>query len=324
MGLMSKLKNILFEEEEVEIPVIEKKVQKVEQPVYKELPKKEEQPAVNRSFYDDLEPVIKEEKRQEEINRSRVQEKTKETVSDREMFRSEKTFNFPAFDEDEFNNIAPKPRATNIMEHEKKEEAKRKEYKAPVKNSVKSSIRKEEIIVNDNRDRTKFKPSPIISPVYGILDKNYTPDEITSRTDSVLNRKLDVDSVRKKAFGTIEEQQEEILKEKTKEEKILEEKLEKARTIDELLKDSSDEVIEIEDTKEEDIKKYDVTSEIEEEIIEPSHSVNDINVTNDEEDAITSLDDVNVASKDNSVDDTLESDLFDLIDSMYENREDGE
>ena len=43
MGLVSKLKNILFEEEEVEIPVIEKKEKKPEVVrEYKELPKKEE------------------------------------------------------------------------------------------------------------------------------------------------------------------------------------------------------------------------------------------------------------------------------------------
>ena len=40
MGLVSKLKNILFEEEEVEIPVIEKKEKKQPEVVreYKEMP----------------------------------------------------------------------------------------------------------------------------------------------------------------------------------------------------------------------------------------------------------------------------------------------
>ena len=43
-----------------------------------------------------------------------------------------------------------------------------------------------------------------------------------------------------------------------------------------------------------------------------------------EEDAITSLDELTPKENTNTDDDTLESDLFDLIDSMYENREDGE
>ena len=67
MGLVSKLKNILFEEEEVEIPVIEKKEKKPEVVrEYKELPKKEEVKITNYQNYDNLEPVIREEKKMEE------------------------------------------------------------------------------------------------------------------------------------------------------------------------------------------------------------------------------------------------------------------
>ena len=32
-------------------------------------------------------------------------------------------------------------------------------------------------------EKKNFKPTPIISPVYGILDKNYTKDDIVSRDD---------------------------------------------------------------------------------------------------------------------------------------------
>ena len=42
MGLVNKLKNILFEEEEVEIPVIEKKEMVMSEPVVKRLDKKKE------------------------------------------------------------------------------------------------------------------------------------------------------------------------------------------------------------------------------------------------------------------------------------------
>ena len=41
-----------------------------------------------------------------------------------------------------------------------------------------------------------------------------------------------------------------------------------------------------------------------------------------EDDAVISLDHLDEPKEE--ADDTLESDLFDLIDSMYENREDGE
>lgn len=281
MGLMNKLKNILFEEEEVEIPVIDKKTKKVPEkvPVYREIPKNEE---IKKPDYNDLFNNLEEIKEPEVKREIEVDKSVSPQVSDREMFNHERTFNFPAFDEEEFDNLTPKPRHSNVLEHEKKKAEKKQEYKAPIK--------KEE-------DKVKFRPSPIISPVYGILDKNYTPDEITSRNNSDSARVLDVDSVRKKAFGVMEEVKEEepIVEEKNIEEKILEEKLEKARTIDELLKDSSDEVIPVnKDVEKEEIPNTDIIEDI-----EPKH-------------------------KENLEDDTLENDLFDLIDSMYENREDGE
>ena len=295
MGLINKLKNILFEEEEVEIPIIEKKENK--EPIYKEMPKKEETP-VKSSFYDDLQPVINEEKSMEEknIKEDKIVTNT-EKVSEREIFKSEKTFNFPAFDEEEFESMSPRQnlRPTNVLEHEKKVEAKRVEYKRPEK--------------KEEKPQTKFKPSPIISPVYGILDKNYTPDDITSREEEI-PRKLDVDSVRKKAFGELpKEKEEEIeLNEKSLDDQILEEKLEKARTIDELLKDSSDEVITLKDEKDEMIpdEYFEEEDDEEKEIKEEPKNL-------EEE-----------SKKEKDEDDTLESDLFDLIDSMYENREDGE
>lgn len=291
MSLVSKLKNILFEEEEIEIPIIEKKESK---PAEVSVPKKnfnepkKEEPVKNTDFKDffqeDLEnvkPVKKEEP---------VRYKEEETVSEREIFRSEKTFNFPAFDEEEFNNLTPKPRTTNVMEFEKRKSEKRQDYKAPLKKEEK-------------QEKAKFKPSPIISPVYGILDKNYTPDEITSRKDSANSRTLDVDSVRKKAFGSLEETKElKVIKDEEMEDKIFEERLEKARTIDELLNDSSDDIIDIKD---------DDNSVIEDK---------EINSFDD----VESLDDIKPKQEENGEEEAIESDLFDLIDSMYENREDGE
>ena len=287
MGLMSKLKNILFEEEEVEIPVLEKKESKSET-YSKELPKKEDKvPIFESNFYDEDEEakvntMIKEEAKNENQN--------KEEVSEREIFKSEKTFNFPAFDEEEFENFNPKPRETNILEREKR----KKEYIPP---------KKEEI------EEKKFHPSPIISPVYGILDKNYTPDEITNRETKEFSRKLDVDDVRKKAFGFNDIKEVKEI-EKTDEDKILEEKLEKAKTIDELLKESSDEVIDLN----EEIEEAD-TLELTQEI----NDLDDLEIQQEKEEVP-----VGEKSEGSLEDDEAESDLFDLIDSMYENREDGE
>lgn len=278
MSLVGKIKSILFEEEEIEIPIIDKKEKKEEVEENREVPKKEEVKPMTQydSFYQDLEPTINKERKMEEKS-------LQNEVSEKEIFKSDNTFNFPAFDEDEFDSVIPK-RTNNVVEYERKKIEKKVEYKRPE--------RREE----EKTTKPKFKPSPIISPVYGILDKNYTPDDITNRNDTISTKTLDVDSVRKKAFGSLEDdmqKREQTNNSKIEEEKMLEEKLEKARTIDELLKDSSDEVIEVplDDS-------FDNNQDVLEDL-EPNHV-------------------------DDFEEDTLENDLFDLIDSMYENREDGE
>lgn len=309
MGLMNKLKNILFEEEEVEIPVIEKKEKpvvapsQVQQPVYKEMPKKEEPPKevapIDYSgFLESLEdntPQVASVPRRVE-----TQQYNTSSYSDREMFQSEKTFNFPAFDEEEFEKMAPRPRETNVMEYERKKQEKKQEVKSEKKVEIKKV------------DPPKFRPSPIISPVYGILDKNYTPDEITTRRDLGIARALDVDSVRKKAFGVIEEtpkveEKREKIVNDNDDDKILEERLEKARTIDELLSDSSDDIITLDDLQDDILPKDD-------DIEEKGLTYNNVEP----------IKEIEPKKQEVEEEDTLESDLFDLIDSMYENREDGE
>ncbi len=291
MGLVSKLKNILFEEEEVEIPVIEKKEKNKEvNREYLDKPKSTEVKVTNYQDYDPLKPAIEQEKKMEEIGS--VEENN--SFLEKETFKSEKTFNFPAFDEEEFEHYVPRKRPTNVLEHERRQE-KKPEYQPSYRKEYKRVEKLEE-----TKEVKRFKPSPIISPVYGILDKNYTPDEITSRNDANTSRTLDVDSVRKKAFGTkdsdVDLKDEEVLVNKD-----LEEKLEKARTIDELLKDSSDEVI-------------DIHEDIDKKTYESFPNIDHL----DEVEEVSSKEDT---KKDDLEDDTLENDLFDLIDSMYENRE---
>ena len=75
-----------------------------------------------------------------------------------------------------------------------------------------------------------FKPTPIISPVYGILDKNYHKEDIVERKETSYKPIVgaNVDSVRNKAYGTLEEQlKDEVLnhKKETKEETDLFEEL---------------------------------------------------------------------------------------------------
>lgn len=294
MGFMSKIKNILFEEEEIEEPI--KKEEVVEKPVVKK-------EVMEREIDDTVEYV----KPKEEKVAHPVEE-----LSDRELFKSESTFKFPAFDEEEFEKTMPKVRPTNVMAYEKKKEKPRRvEYNRYERTETVPVVEKK-----------KFKPSPIISPVYGILDKDYKPEDIMpKRKDSDIARPkvLDVDSVRKKAFGTLEDDIEKTLAEPTvsfyeepeevklarREESLKRELEEKVKTIDELLEDSAtDEIpVSLEATKEMNIEE--IENELE---------------NYEEEETLAILDGIDDVEP-NLEEDTLESDLFDLIDSMYESRE---
>jgi len=295
---MSKKKNILFEEEEIEEPIKKEVVEEVA-PTQKEVFKREVE-----------EPVVSSSKEFREVKEVKSNQSV-EDLSERELFKSESTFKFPAFDEAEFEQTMPKTRPTNIMAYEKKKEKPRRvEY---------SRYERTETVP---QERKKFKPSPIISPVYGILDKDYKPEDIMPKkkdTDIVRPKVLDVDSVRRKAFGTLEDDIEKTLVEPTvsfyeepeevklarKEETLKKELEEKVKTIDELLEDSvTDEIpVSLEATKEMNIE------EIENELDKY-----------EEEETLAILDGIDDVEPDLE-EDTLESDLFDLIDSMYENRE---
>lgn len=64
-------------------------------------------------------------------------------------------------------------------------------------------------------EKKVFKPTPIISPVYGILDKNYHKEDIVSRTEvkKVVEETTEpsIDSIRNKAYGTLEDELENTL-----------------------------------------------------------------------------------------------------------------
>ncbi len=99
----------------------------------------------------------------------------------------EEEYKFPFFDDTDFETI------------EKKEEKKEKK---------KSSYRKE--VYNPPKPEKKvFKPTPIISPVYGILDKNYQKEDIVPKPgngNNYSNPKEDmIDAFRNKAYGTLED-----------------------------------------------------------------------------------------------------------------------
>lgn len=296
MGLLNKIKGILFEEvEEDEVvstpkseekkPIAEKiePQRKVEEPVEKSVPKVT----------------------------APVKETKTENLNERDLFKSDNISPFFDFDEEEFSNMSrvQKPKTTNVMEYERK---KRVEKRYDMGNF--SKIERTEVV-----EKKKFKPSPIISPVYGILNEDYKPEDIKNKTDNVVNTGLDFNSVRKKAFGeeTLGEPEatyyEESVTVKVKENE--EEKQQKVKTIDELLEDTSDVTIDVDEKNsvedKNDIKATDEVADYE-------------RIDKDLEEVTAKCDANKTEMRKVEDDDTLENDLFDLIDSMYDNREEGD
>lgn len=73
---------------------------------------------------------------------------------------------------------------------------------------VKNAYMEPKPIKIEKEQKPKFKASPVISPVYGILDKNYTKEEVKEKKEDKRDikrssKKVDFETVRKKAFGNL-------------------------------------------------------------------------------------------------------------------------
>lgn len=261
MGLFNKIKNVLFEEEEIEIPVFTKETEKKP---------------------DIVKPIKKVEEKKEEPIKEKRNEVIKQNLetqdNERETFKTEPTFQFPVFDEKEF---AEPSKSRSIKNSEV--------IDRPKKNSKKIDFGRFETKAKEKEVKKKFIPSPIISPVYGVLDKNYIKEDKVPKKEEK-NKVIDVDSIRKKAYGTLEEEIENSFNKPIEE--FYEE--EPTKTINELLIDSVDEEIE----------------------------TNDVVLKEDKKEDLNILETEDIKESKVNLDDTLESDLFNLIDSMYTNRED--
>jgi len=301
VGLFNKIKDILFDEVEEE-ETTPKKVEKVTEP--KEEPKIAEKIEVQPKVPERPVRVVEPEPVKEE-----PVEDNFDVINERDLFKSDNNFPFLDFDEEEFSNsigTRKEKTNTNVLEYEKKKKIeKRYDF---------GRVETKEVV-----EKKKFKPSPIISPVYGILNEDYRIEDIKDKTEENAQNNLDFNSVRKKAFGDIvEEKIEEVPKETYYEETITvklkdseEEQKEKSKTIEELLEDTADVMINTNkpEVKQESVAEYEKIDTDLEEVIEPKKKSKEENLE--------------VTKKvDLDEDNTLESDLFDLIDSMYDNRED--
>lgn len=311
MGLFNKLKNALFEEEEIELPIADTSDTTVatlpkEEPVEKK-PEKEKEKK-------DIDDLLEEE-------------------SERDLFKAENTFKFPEFDEEEFQTSYNSPIEKEEPILTPKETFDRVkpitfEYDKKPKQTRKETIRKE--VEETSVQKKTFKPSPVISPVYGVLDKNYKKEDIMPVQEEKPKKKFDVDAIRKKAFGTLEDDIERSF-EQPQEEFYND----SVKNVEDLLSDSADEKIEIseENRRESRTEKRNNTNVIETRSERHAMDLDEEEIIDDynpiEEDFDTAsdlqvLDETNKSEEQKFEEDTLENDLFDLIDSMYDNREDEE
>lgn len=299
MGLFGKIKNIFYDEEIVDVP---------EEPKSVEKPKIEE---------------VKVEKKVEPIKRETPVINTTPTYSEREIFTREttNTFKFPMLDEEEV-----KPARTRVNALESARMEKKKEETEKARTDKYKDLFKENTTTSSKPDRV-FKPSPVISPVYGVLDKNYTREEIIERQENITRttnpKDMNYDAVRRKAYGTLEDELESTLSKLSEPE--IHEKVEKPVTKEEE-KSIEDLLNEIEGNR--NMSIGDIEEKIKDKMEEEEESISDDEFlkefmarTSKKEEETIKEEKATTKEEDVDTDKTLEHDLFNLIDSMYEDKE---
>lgn len=288
------------------------------------------------SFFDKLKNVLfedeeevseetspKEEVKTDEVRFSSKPKETKALEPPKE--EAKETTVFQSFDEEEFDRIAAINK-NRLLERDRKarEEKERQEKEQEISrkeaiNSSRENYRRYEELrygKSSTKDTTeyhktsdvqqniynkplaskeepkKFRPSPVISPVYGVLGENYKKEDILPRASSegTLPKIMDVDNVRKKAFG------------------ILEQNMDTNEALQDFKGDSEIPLEKIDENLDEDIMGKTIKID-----------VDDVKNELDKKEEIDSSDTKASVKKD---DEALEKDLFNLIDSMYETRED--
>ena len=287
MGLVDRIKNIFTEEveddeEEIKVEQIKKDVRSV--PI--------ESPSVEKT------PTREETKKEEEFLLEEEEKKTNEEKKNSAVF----------FTDRDFEDLVTPRRSRErdvVKQPEKIVEEKKEETPKPYGGAYSSTS----IL---HTEKQNFKPTPIISPVYGILDKNYHKEDIIDHKESVTRAKnsadgLSVDSIRNKAFGTLEDDLQESM---TAKPVTFEEPKEEVDLFDELEgKDKVEPKV---------VPQKANVRELEEATVDLTKELDNLLLKKEKDKKMTSSTSASKAKpkkKDASI---SESDLFNLIDSMYE------
>lgn len=279
MSVFKKIKDVLFdiEEEEEIVPV------KKERPVIEENPIKE----------------IKISKENENVSFDEV-----------DIPKKNNSFNFPLDFEDD---IPARKETSKTYSENNRRSFYDDDYDIPRRNKSDYIVKEPERKREEVRDYSKylqpkkeekkiFTPSPVISPVYGVLNQNYTKDDVIVKTDIGV-KTPSLDEVRNKAYNKVN---------KSIPKKEVDEFEEPLKTLDEILINSNNIKEEpLENDLLQEIEKE--NQEIDEEVIQEVKKEVNLEVKEELKEKV-----------ENEEDDKLENDLFNLIDSMYEDKEEEE
>jgi len=325
MGLLEKLKNTFFEEEYVEVdePV---KPEKVARKVEVKETKKEKRNKVKEAK-EELEEI------EESLAEEEKVEPKQESYSDRDLVNRNNKLSM--FDDDDFEETKEMPKVVKPKEE--------KRIYGESADKIYESINLDDMDKYNHISHTaygatasKFQPTPIISPIYGVLDKNYRKEEVVDKKDkpsSYVSRKnADLDSVRRKAYGSASSYfMEDKVETPVEEEKpLLFDMMEEPKPVvgdvtvgdaEEYFNDLGLEYnVDYKDEKYENAtgRRSDIHRNKEE-------NFDEIDLTNnsESEDDDLTLDDLINRNKNSEVEESanLEDNLFDLVDSMYEGGE---
>ena len=222
MGVFDKIKNALFEEEYVEV---EEKPKKSKRDLFKKETvkekKREEKPIAKKVVLPEKKEVKVQEYEEELIDDDFEIKPKKRSIPVEDEVKND----FKIMDDNDFK-VEPEvrysesePKIVKVIDKEEPVAYQNEEphyYESKAKEKQPYGLSESSVVpvheyggaYEKKEDKTYFKPSPIISPIYGILDKNYKKEDVVTKrevrlTSSYARENLSVDDVRKKAYGSL-------------------------------------------------------------------------------------------------------------------------
>ena len=332
MGLLNKVKNLFFEEEYVEVEEKPKKTKK-DVPIAKkiELPKVEKVEPKEEEIeeVETLEEEIKEKrenkfpmhfdtedfKEDQDSNNDNPTNEDEEFYLEQSVSRRSERYKEPVVEKEQ-----PKESEEVIEEVEEEEK-----YDFELEYGKEQEEQKS--LYEGKNPKKTFTPTPIISPIYGILDKNYTKDDVVTKKEirlSTAHRKADLDAVREKAYGDltsdITQSMEDVVEDKDTEEEKLD------NTFYDLNDEDTSPAIEsvtVGDAEEyfNDLGlEYNIDYE-DTSVTKPKEKETKEKKRRSEKEEVEEKTEKEEQPEKEEQDEDLESNLFDLIESMYDEKE---